>query len=519
MGTIIYLFAIAVAVYLFVDQRSRARKARRFPPGPKPLPFLGNALQFPASDPGEKFAEWEKEFGDVVGLTLYGQKVIVVNTYTAAAELLEKRSSIYSNRPQRALFAKYGGWDFAISATNPGELFNLERRFLNQFFNTSAVKRYFNLITKNARRYISLTANDPTRFRDWNRITTAANILSVAYGHEVADENDEWVERTEQAMKSFGVLGPPGTHPIDIFPSLGYLPFRIWGHKFSEGMKIVQKCAHEMSIVPYQLVKDQVLAGTAVPSLSSTLIENNLLPDKSVKNEKAIYGSAAVVYMAGADTTVSSIDSFLLAMLLYPDIQKKAQGYVDGLLQGERLPTLEDRDSLPYIQAIVKETLRWQPIVPLGLPHSLSQDDTYRDYFLPADTMVIYNLRRLLRDPTEYPEPDQFKPERFIDSDAGQLKLRTDVRDPEDMAFGFGKRICPGRHFANATLWITFATLLTVFDISLAKNEAGEPILPDLQYVNGTVSHPKHFQCVFRARSEHALSLLQSTSDLFDAVE
>ncbi|KZT36772.1 cytochrome P450 [Sistotremastrum suecicum HHB10207 ss-3] len=508
----------AVVLLVVTNYRVRARKRLSFPPGPKGLPFFGNAFQYPEVDPWEQFAQWEKEYGDVVGLSLFGQNVVIINKHGAASDLLEKRSSIYSNRPQNALWAKYGGWDFAVTAANPGEFFKLERRFLSQFFNTSAVKQYFNLLTKNTRRYVTLISTDPTKFRDWNRMTTAANILSAAYGHEVTDENDEWVQRTDQAMRSIGLLGTIGTHPIDIIPSREF-----WnpecGQLFYAEQWTVQKCAREMSVLPFQLVKEQVLTGTAIPSITSTLIESHLLPDGSVKHEREIYGSAAVVYMAGADTTVSSIDSFILAMMLFPEVQKRAQKYIDELLQGERLPDLEDRDSLPYLSAIVKEALRWQPIVPLGLAHCLAQDDTYRNYHLPADTMIIPNLWKMLRDPDEFPEPEKFKPERFIDTQSVPPSLRTDVRDPEEMAWGFGKRICPGRHFAYATLWITFATLLTVFDISLPKDEAGNDILPDLKYVNGIVIHPKPFECIFKPRSDHALSLLQTTNDLQEGAE
>ncbi|KZS97164.1 cytochrome P450 [Sistotremastrum niveocremeum HHB9708] len=215
---------------------------------------------------------------------------------------------------------------------------------------------------------------------------------------------------------------------------------------------------------------------------------------------------------AGADTTASTVDSFFLAMTLARRVQKKAQEHIDALTQGERLPNMEDVESLPYIQAIVRETLRWRPAVPSGLTHSLTQDDEYDGMFMPAGTMVIANIWNMSMDSAYYPQPSEYNPDRFIENKDGQIRLKREIQNPEDFVFGFGRRICPGRHFAMKSIYISVATILAVFDISSPLDDAGDPIPPDTEYGGGLIGHPKPFQCIFTPRSESLLNLLSQQS-------
>lgn len=179
-------------------------------------------------------------------------------------------------------------------------------------------------------------------------------------------------------------------------------------------------------------------------------------------------------------------------MTLYPDVQRKAQAALDAVVGPDRLPDFGDSDALPYIHAIVRETLRWHVVAPLGVPHRTIRDDEFHGYFVPAGTNVFPNAwcvllvsrvyeahrprdvdRAMLHDPVAYPDPDEFRPERFMRD--GQLDL-TVTHDPALFAFGFGRRICAGRYFAFSSLFITVASVLHVFDIGPPLDEDGAPI-------------------------------------------
>lgn len=260
---------------------------------------------------------------------------------------------------------------------------------------------------------------------------------------------------------------------------------------------------------PIQFVKEGILNGTAQPSLaldSLQELENlKLAGSDRDKTEETIVGALGSIYSAGANTTVSSFMSFLVAMLLYPGIQRKAQDELDSVIGRERLPTFEDRPMLPFIDAVCKETLRWRPAVSAAVPHATTEDDVYEGFFIPKGAVVMGNIWAILHDPELYPEPDIFKPERFLNPDGS-------LRDDPNLTsvYGFGKRICPGRHFVDATLFIVVAYLFSVFNFERGKGDGGEP--PDYTYTGGLVSAPNPFPCSFIPRDQRARDLILSDS-------
>ncbi|KZT33273.1 cytochrome P450, partial [Sistotremastrum suecicum HHB10207 ss-3] len=147
------------------------------------------------------------------------------------------------------------------------------------------------------------------------------------------------------------------------------------------------------------------------------------------------------------------------------------------------IPNLEDRGSLDFVDAILMEIQRWRPVVPGGIAHRSREDDIYKGIFIPKGTMIIPNTIGILYNREEFPEPEVFNPYRFLTSKGNEYTLRKGVHNPLDTAFGYGPRICPGRHFATSWLWLAIATILTVFDISPEVDAAGNDILPDLEYV------------------------------------
>jgi len=130
------------------------------------------------------------------------------------------------------------------------------------------------------------------------------------------------------------------------------------------------------------------------------------------------------------------LQAFFLAMVLNPEVLKKAQGELDRVVGKGRLPEFSDRDNLPYTDAVVKEVLRWNPPLPISVPRRATQDDIYREYFIPAGTTVIENIWAVCRDPNIYPDPEAFNPDRFLKDG----KIDPLVFNPEDRVFGSGRR-------------------------------------------------------------------------------
>jgi len=208
--------------------------------------------------------------------------------------------------------------------------------------------------------------------------------------------------------------------------------------------------------------------------------------------------------------TVSALATFVLAIVTHPEVQIKAQKELESVLGRDRLPEFGDRQSLPYINAIVKEVLRWNPVAPLGLPHMTTNDDEVDGYFVPAGTIIIGNSWGILHDPTIYPDPSRFNPERFMTKGDNQY---LSAMDPLTVCFGYGRRVCPGRFTADSHLWITIASMLSVFDISTAADELGKPIKVTPAFSTGMISHPLPFKFSMKPRGASATSLIEQTAE------
>lgn len=161
-------------------------------------------------------------------------------------------------------------------------------------------------------------------------------------------------------------------------------------------------------------------------------------------------------------------------MLAYPDAQKRAQAEIDSVVGRSRLPSFSDMDHLPYLRAMVKETFRWRSPDPLGVPHSSCKDDWYQGLFIPAGTLCIVNCWALNHDLDIYgPDVDQFRPDRHLNNQALIVPGSSDTKEDGHVSYGFGRRICIGKHLANNSLLIDMAIMLWAMNIERATDENG----------------------------------------------
>jgi len=200
-----------------------------------------------------------------------------------------------------------------------------------------------------------------------------------------------------------------------------------------------------------------------------------------------------VIYVAGAETTWSTIAIFVPAMVLYPSTQAKAQKEIDELIGNDRLPEFADRPSLPYLECVVQESYRWHNAVPTGIPHRSMEDDVYNGMFIPKGSIIVANTRGITLDEDVYKDPHTFDPSRYLRGEPHPIGH-----------FGFGRRLCPGRHLADSSVWIAVASILAAFDISPLKAADGTPIIPKEEFVSGIASHPKPFKCLIVPRNNKA---------------
>jgi len=231
--------------------------------------------------------------------------------------------------------------------------------------------------------------------------------------------------------------------------------------------------------------------------------KKGIVPDMGPADLK---GAAGTVYIAGQDTSSGTLSIFLLNMVLNPGVQLKAQNELDFVIGFDRLPTLEDRPLLPYIECVMQETLRWHPVVPLGIPHKSLDDDIYQGMFIPKGSIVFANAWSMCHDEAIYEDPTLFNPDRYAPISEGGNG------EPHPIGpFGFGRRICVGRHLAESTLWISVATILATLTIGKEIGPNGQEIPPKVEFTSGLTSHAEAFKCTIRPRSKHAEDMVMSS--------
>lgn len=203
------------------------------------------------------------------------------------------------------------------------------------------------------------------------------------------------------------------------------------------------------------------------------------------------------------DTTLSTIRGFFLAMAINPAVLKKAQEEIDAVVGTQRLPLISDRTHLPYVNALILELFRWIVVAPYGIPHKTSQDDMYAGYFIPKGSLVMPNIEFMMKDPRLYKDPERFMPERFLGE--------TPEKDPRGIAFGYGRRICPGRLLADETVFIACAMSIAVFDIQ-KKVRDGVVLEPVRRMVPGFISYPEPYEIDVRPRSIQTTAFIQAAA-------
>eukprot|EP00753_Platysulcus_tardus_P011500 PLAT3293.1.p1 GENE.PLAT3293.1~~PLAT3293.1.p1 ORF type:complete len:514 (-),score=-93.25 PLAT3293.1:19-1560(-) len=509
--SLILNFLFVSSIYLVILVRDYVRRRRQtLPPGPKGLPLVGNILDMPSDKQWLTFDTWSKHYGDIVHINVLGRHMIILGSSQAITDIFDKKSSIFSGRPRSTMLNDLVGWDWSFTLMPYGDEWRKNRRAFHQHFQQSAVSRYNTIYLRESRNLLDMLLTEPDGFLHHLRQTFAGTLMGSAYGIRVSKKDDPYVSIAEAAMHEASEVTVPGAFLVNELPILRYIPKWFPGTRFHKVATHLKKLSDEMLNRPFEAVKQSLRDGTAEPSITATLLQSLPADEDNAEAELIAKRVGASAYAAGSDTTVAACHVFMLAMAMYPGVQKRAQAELGDVVGPTRLPDFSDRDSLPYINALIKELSRWQPIVPLGLPHESMEDDEYRGYFIPKGTIVFGNTWSILHDPDEYPEPDVFKPERFLNPDG---TLNHDVRDPGFAAFGYGRRVCPGRYFSDSSLYSIVSSVLATFDIKPKTDKYGRPAHLEPIMMPGIISLPAPFECDIKPRSTAAVDLIRGSLD------
>ncbi|KAG1884193.1 cytochrome P450 [Suillus subluteus] len=418
------------------------------PPGPVPLPLLGNVLSIDTKEPWLTYTGWG---------VAYGQEVVVINSQHIAEALMDKRSRIYSDRPYLATVEPFG-WLVNFAFTRYGDEWRLCRRLFHQTFRPDSALKFRPMQLNRARELIVNLIDDPQHYH--SHFATSVDVLVIS------------CDKMQVAI-GFELMTPEKAMLLKLFPFCELtlvvlrLPDWCWGSALKRDAEVSTHRMTEMMDRPFQYAQEHMV------SIVSDNFQRMEKPDQASKPifETALKKAAVTTVLGSYDTITSTLMAFTLAMVLYPDVQRRAHAEIESVVGGDQLPTFEDRASLPYVESVLRETLRWHPVGPIGIAHATSSDDIFNGYFIPKGATVVSNIWAISHDEKRYPEASSFIPERFLDVN----NALTDD-DPARYVFGFGRRGCPGRYAADASLWSAIVTMLATVEFSSAKDDQGKVI-------------------------------------------
>ncbi|TFK23816.1 O-methylsterigmatocystin oxidoreductase [Coprinopsis marcescibilis] len=513
---------VGLAICIFALSTSKRRLP--VPPGPTGLPVVGNLLQIPQAVPWIVYNDWAKRYGQytpqylhlVLGQTVFtgdimyvnalGQGIVVLNSLSAARAVMETRAL---NNSDRGSLPSFDIMDFnwALGVMQYGPNWRAHRRAFHQFLNQNQVAKYLPVIEQECLVYLRNLANSSNTLFKHSRTYMGTVIMRVAYGVSDTENIMRLIDDAEGIVERFSVTSVPGNLLVNVFPILRHVPDwfpgTAWKKYLKEGAVINKRLVPQ----PYYQAKDRLRDGLSAekfPSMIQGLIGRlgSETDTEYGEGERVAMNVCAQSYLAGVETSYSATIAFFAALVMHPEAQRKAQAEIDAVTGGNRLPTAEDMADLPYIDAIIKETTRWFTAVPLGVPHQSREEQKFNGYFIPKKTLIMANSWAILHDPDVFEDPFDFIPERYLKDG----KIDPSVLDPEVAAFGFGRRICPGRHLSSVILKFTLASVLAVCDVRLAKDEHGKEIPVTFgQDTFGLVTSFKPFTCDIVPRStKHA---------------
>ncbi|KAI1308260.1 cytochrome protein [Xylaria venustula] len=502
------LFVTALMVVIRVTLSFFQKKPAPLPPGPKGLPILGNVLDLPLR--GERECDhWLKHkdiYGPISSITALGQTIVILHSPELAVELLEKRSLKYGTRPPLA-FAESVGWTQSLPIMPYNDTYRARRKLMHTMMGTKAiVAPYLALQTAEVHRFLFRVLRQPESLVNHIKTEAAAIILKIVYGYTVDPHKpDPLVELVDEAMEQFSAAVVPGAWLVDVMPVLKYIPDWLPGGRWKRTSREWHAVLKETSEKPLQFAQQRMARGNKDKNFVTKFYEGKEDIVTGWDNDN-IKWSALTTYGGGADTTVNAISSFFLAMTLFPEVQLKAREEIDRVVGTDRLPSFNDRENLPYIEAVLKEAWRWHTVAPISGPHTTTVEDFVNGYRIPKGAIVLPNVWWFTHDPAIYPDPMIFNPSRYLGSNPEP--------NPTGHIFGYGRRICAGRYIADSTVWLTIARSLAVFEIGKGLDESGREIEPIVNPLPGIISRPDEFQTTIKPRSHQHEALIRQVEEL-----
>ncbi|KAJ7276612.1 cytochrome P450 [Mycena rebaudengoi] len=517
----IVLLVALVLSCAFVPVWFRKLGAREagLPPGPATLPLLGNLHIFPTEFAHYKFTKWARKYGGIYSLKLGSGTAVVLTDAAAVKELMDIRSATTGDRPPSHLAdVVAGGLNLALARYT--EDWRALRRAAHAILTPQASARQLPIQQAEATQLLHDILRQPQAYYTHIRRFSSSVIMSVLYGKRSPRyETPETTAFFEVQHEWEAILKPGGTPPLDFIPILKHVPARF--AKWKRDCAKIRKLQRDLYFGLLDETKERLSAGEE----NGSYMEEILTRQEEFGMGREITGYlGGVLIEAGSDTTSSYIQSLIMALIAYPEAQKKAQEEVDRVVGEHRMPTLDDLEEMPYIRAMILEAHRFRPVAPLLIPHATIAQEEYKGYVIPKGATIFVNVWGIFHDPELYDDPESFIPDRYLLTKNG-TKPEVDGSDLRpNLGFGVGRRICPGIHLAQNSININAMNLVWAFNFKTDTDSNGNPVkLDTFNYQKGFVSTPCPFRCKITPRSAMKAEIIEreflDASDTFSKFE
>ncbi|XP_053362029.1 cytochrome P450 2F2-like [Clarias gariepinus] len=483
LGSWILVVFCVCLLFFFI----RIQRPKNFPPGPRPIPILGNLFHFNIKNPLKDFEKLAEQYGNIYSLYIGTKPAVVLNGFKTIREALVMKSGDFSGRPQSLSMDVTKGKGVIIADYSLH--WKEHRRFAlmtlrnfglgKQSMENRILGEIEHLITK-LEKHAGSSISPQTLFHD-----AASNIIYlVLFGtrYEYGDETLKayvrlFTENTKLAQGPWAMI-------YDALPVVRSwpLPFKKGFHNYSrlETLTANMINKHKTTRVP----------GKPRDFVDCYLDELEKSDNESTLSEENLVSYIIDLHVAGTDTTSNTLLTAILYLMVHPDIQKKCQQEIDEVMEGKSQASFEDRHNMPYTQAMIHECQRIAITVPLSVFHCTTRDTELMNYTIPKGTMIIPNLSSVLSEEGQWKFPHDFNPSNFL-NDEGQFEK------PEAfLPFSAGPRVCLGEGLARMELFLFLVTLLHRFQF-VWPEDAGEP---DFTPVFGITVTPKPYRMKVRLR-------------------
>ncbi|KAF2877631.1 cytochrome P450 [Massariosphaeria phaeospora] len=507
IGFVLYTFLNAI-------ERRNAKYNPRGLPGPALIPWVGRIHDLPIDYMWLKFKEWADIYGPIYRTKMLGANFVIVSDEAMAEELLVKRAKVYSDRPEiRSLFdskSSHGSMEY-LPLMGKNHYWARQRKFTHSYLTEATNARYYGLMEFEAKRWLNILLTEPDNFS-----VSLEDMCSKVMCQLTWDDPDLSASLTPTAWGLLTQMSPAG--PItNVFTPLWHLPL------FMNPWKTAERKRHDEQ---QEWWMDRLLdtrrllnTGKQRPCFTRTFLET--AGKSSISGDYEASSVIGMLATVGIFTVAGPLYYFLVSMIHHPEWQVKCQEEIDQACKG-RMPTLADMEILPILRACMKETMRWKPNVPTGrwkislvsaktnssagVAHECEADDWFHGYFIPKGTRILPLDFAFLRNPTKYPDPDNFRPERWLD--AGWPTFQEPLTKFPTLkgmtSFGWGQRQCLGQSVTQDELLVSCGGLLWAFNLKEKIDPAtGIKIVVSAEKSNSLlIVKPDPFEMAFEPRND-----------------